>query len=60
MFENIFIAIATVVVFGGAIAAWWIENGPERPANPQKPAKPSKKPEIEIYDENDIIYESDN
>ena len=30
MLENIFIAIFAVIVFGGAIAAWWIENGPEK------------------------------
>ena len=30
MFENILIGIFTVVVFGGAIVAWWIENGPEK------------------------------
>ena len=30
MLENIFIGIFTVIVFGGAIAAWWVENGPEK------------------------------
>lgn len=30
MSENIFIGILAVVVFGGAIVAWWIENGPEK------------------------------
>ena len=28
--ENIFIGIFAVLVFGGAVAAWWIENGPEK------------------------------
>lgn len=30
MFENILIGVFTVIIFGGAIAAWWIENGPEK------------------------------
>jgi len=30
MMENIFIGFFAVIVLGGAIAAWWIENGPEK------------------------------
>ena len=36
MMENIFIAIFAVLVFGGAVAAWWIENGPEKKGKDDK------------------------
>ena len=30
MIENILIGVFAVIILGGAVAAWWIENGPEK------------------------------
>ena len=30
MIENILIGVFSVIILGGAVAAWWIENGPEK------------------------------
>ena len=30
MIENILIGVFAVIILGGVVAAWWIENGPEK------------------------------
>ena len=30
MIENILIGVFAVIILGGAVAVWWIENGPEK------------------------------
>ncbi len=39
MFENILIGVFAVIIFGGAVAAWWIENGPEKKDKDEKREK---------------------
>lgn len=36
MFENILIGVFAVVILGGAVVAWWIENGPEKKDKDEK------------------------